>query len=409
MAIDIKFKKIFPSCSMAVLAFFLGACTDSIASPEEDLSTGSEEYVEVNFSVDLDQDILPTRAIGDNEVISTGKEIDRLTFAVYNDHYSLQSQYGNNIYGQHVAAKSGYREDYTYFSPDEPYKVKLRLIRGRTYHIVFWAQSSKTNAYDTSDFEEVKVDYTGALANDEYRDAFCKVESFSVSEQYGSQERKVTLMRPFAQINVGTTGADLENNIANDSRLLAGKIRMSKITLKNVAQKFNVLKDEIDNVNLTDATFDYNTIPSSDPSPMQEYLKVDLNQDGKYEPYTTSFPTLNSDGTPRTEHFKYLAMCYVLVPASKIPVTDAGDVSSTTDNPQTVYSSSVIEELSVSFINNRDDPTEASVTLTNVPAMRNWRTNIIGGMSRSSRGSSVLDPPGRMGAPAEGTGSFDLF
>ena len=87
--------------------------------------------------------------------------------------------------------------------------VQLALVTGKTYDIVFWADSygdaaDKPYTYDGAT-QTVTVSY-GTAANDEARDAFYYTEkSLKVA---GPVNKPVTLRRPFAQLNVGTS--DLE-------------------------------------------------------------------------------------------------------------------------------------------------------------------------------------------------------
>lgn len=88
---------------------------------------------------------------------------------------------------------------------DKTASFDVQLVKDYPYNFVFWAQyedaEGEQNAYDLTEFvslAKVEVDYEG-LANDEYRDAFCKQEIIKVSK--AGESRTVGLRRPFAQIN----------------------------------------------------------------------------------------------------------------------------------------------------------------------------------------------------------------
>lgn len=308
------------------------------------------------------------------------------------------------------------------------YPITLRLVRGKEYTIAFWAQSSKSEAYVTDDLEKVRVIYgssvepeetveegtntepemlfEGMKNNDETRDAFCKKETFTVGTS--GVKRDVILTRPLAQINVGTSGADYWHNAGD----LEKEVRESTITLYGVAQQLNVVTDLVvvdDAAPLVNVKFDLALIPAyrllekiptemykdgdrgynyTDFGPIyrfaktetntekgEEFLYVDLNQDGYFRKYKETYPTRNKAGVALTETFKYLSMNYVLVPATpKAPQAepDSGD-------PDKYYSTTLAK---VVFWFEADDevPGFPPITLTNVPVHRNWRTNILGGL-----------------------------
>ena len=91
--------------------------------------------------------------------------------------------------------------------------VKLQLVTGNTYAVVFWAAAP--NAPYTVDFgstlgeAKMTVNYTNAACNDENRDAFFKKHVFTVK---GAQTETIELRRPFAQLNIGTNDYDASAN-----------------------------------------------------------------------------------------------------------------------------------------------------------------------------------------------------
>ena len=84
--------------------------------------------------------------------------------------------------------------------------ITVKFVKGNHYQMVFWAQSPQAadnGVYNISDLRAVKVNYANAKSNDEYRDAFyAYVEPFQVTQSF---TQEVTLHRPFAQINFGTS------------------------------------------------------------------------------------------------------------------------------------------------------------------------------------------------------------
>ena len=432
----------------ALSALLLASCS---SDPSLSLIPNNDavgEEMEVTFSISAESATAMTRAGGGpgqwQTTIGKGTKIDMLIYAVYekgknengNDTYTLLQQFGRGIVEYKDAeAESGSTSENeesegmseflnspavkkknadTYDGQTIMYvgkafqedggdvDITLRLMRNKEYHIAFWAQSSQTAAFDTDRLTEVKVDYKGAKNNDEFRDAFCKVESFKVVSS--TSARTVVLTRPFAQINVGTTGADYKFILEHDEKNEA-KFTYSEIELEGVSNTINVVTDQITGTET--ATFTLNRLPAyinmEDipttkeelvQSKNEEFLMVDLDYDGDVPTegmeYRTKYPTLDKKGNPLTEEFKYLSMCYVLVPAS----TDAASTNQ--------YYSSTLERLLVTFRDAKDEKDESytsTIELTNVPVHRNWRTNILCGLYNGKLNKPNPDDPDDPGDP----------
>ncbi len=197
--------------------------------------------------------------------------------------------------------------------------VQLALVTGKTYDIVFWADSygkdaaDKPYTYDGAT-QTVTVSY-GTAANDEARDAFYYTRAgLKVT---GAVSETVTLRRPFAQLNIGTS--DLE------------AAKKAGMTLSETGL---YIADMPDALNLYDGTvsgsaearFTAATLPEGEDFPVEP---------AKYG---------------------YLTMNYILVGADKTTV----DVHLTSD---------------INASADRQD-----VAFTAVPVQRNHRTNIYGAL-----------------------------
>lgn len=359
---------------------------------------------------------------GEFPQISDGSKANQLIYAVYNDKYELLEQYGNgNISDKDAPHYGQVVMDVNKF----PYTINLRLIRKQTYHIVFWAQNKDCNAYDTNDLTMVGVRYSNAKNNDELRDAFYHTDTFSVM---GEEIRSVELTRPLAQINVGTAGynfeyaAKPEGSMENLSE--PRKYLYSKIQLKGAARYIDLLRNKVlteDDLTtkgeyeklakeevIEDVTYDWARIPAyinyMDEEVLNKYPTADLPEVDKQndetwddyyrrfkeqflrvkfysndlpnesgEPYLPYVGLEDAEGKePDTETFKYLSMCYVLVPDY---VGSDGKGYKTTLEEVTVWLSDSAEGNDPAWIG----PTDAKIfTVSNVPVQRNWRTNIFG-------------------------------
>lgn len=255
----------FSRCLAAALLLTAASCTDNIDCPK---ISGNE--VTVSFTLSP-EDLTPaTRAGEDGENgadlrhkgISGGTYIDKLIYAVYDENFTLLEDYGDDSEDD-AQEKRGTGQ--TVRKIDEfPCTVKITLKRDQTYHIAFWAQSSLTDAYNTTDLRKVEVNYKRlvdgsdsdsdsddysngdyhARNNDEYRDAFCRsveVKAGSITSDNNSIQKNVYLYRPLAQINVGTAGFDYELVTRGTSQ----KYTYSKIRINRVARYLDVAKDEI--------------------------------------------------------------------------------------------------------------------------------------------------------------------
>ena len=156
---------------------------------------------------------------------------------------------------------------------DKSTTVTLQLTTGNTYSIIFWAAAP--NAPYNVDFanKTMTVDYDKVDSNSDDLDAFYAYHKFTVS---GVQTETVTLKRPFAQLNIGTSDYAISQK--------AGYVpTQSSVTVKQVYSTLNLKEGTVSTP--IDAVFKMNAI--------------DRNE---------KFPVAGNE---------YLAMNYLLVPADK--------------------------------------------------------------------------------------------
>ena len=203
---------------------FLGAMAAMLlgtASCSSDMEPAMGGETPVSFSINLGDDI-------DSRTISDGTGANTLKFAVFENNKEITAL------AQEVPVTN------------KKATVTTKLVKGHTYSFVFWAQNSACKAYNTENMAAIKVNYETVNCNDETRDAFYKMDSFTVTVPFEQEE---VLTRPFAQINF----------LASDAAGVLGvDAYKSKVTVTGVPTTLNTLAGTV--AGSADVTFDYATI-----------------------------------------------------------------------------------------------------------------------------------------------------
>ena len=280
----------------------------STSCSEEAIAPSVGEEAAVQFNVQLSDGSSASRAISD------GTTVNKLYYEVWGTQNGELVEMEELKSSTKVVGKQAY--------------VSLSLVKSQTYKIVFWAQYEDENGeghYNTSDL--TAIDVTPGYANDETRDAFTEVYEFTVN---GAKDHTVTLTRPFAQVNFGTSDLELAENAGLE-------LSTSKIVVKKAATKYNALTEE--GSDEADLTFDYKEI-----SNLAEGLKVS-----------------NVDYT-------YLANAYVLV---------EGGIA---DKNLATVELTVATNMNESIV----------IEVANAPLQRNYRTNVIGSLLTDQNDFTVV-------------------
>ena len=203
-------------------------------------------------------------------------------------------------------------------------QVTIKLVKHLTYDIVFWAQAETCDAF-TLDWTNavMTVDYEGS-ANDDYRDAFYALKE-NVVITGAPYEDEVKLYRPFAQINFGASDYNSVTEYYSETLVDAGM--QSSFACLSVPDALNLLDGTL-GTSTAEAKFALTVIPS-DPKELEV----------------------------KGEKYRYVSMNYVLAPKGTQP-----------DN---------LTEISATF-KYADGNIDRTVTVPNVPILRNHRTNILG-------------------------------
>lgn len=294
----------------ALRIFAIAASALALVSCTKSLVNGNEETVETVFTAELPADYVATRAIGD------GSKVDQLVFAAYDkDGNELANLRQNDV---PIVGKKA--------------TVKTQLVKGEKYSFVFWAQKKGNTVYDVTDLKAIKINYANASCNAEEFDAFISGNTTIVSISPWEQgvDKKVTLTRPFAQLNFGTL--DYSKLQSQGKSVVESSIKISQVasTIKPLEErKSNWFDDPVD------VEFKSATIPNEE---------LDVN------------------GTKYT----YLAMAYVL------PAKHADETS---------------HKVSATF--KYADGQTFTLNVPNTPIKRNYRTNIYGNLLTTDQNFNV--------------------
>lgn len=221
--------------------------------------------------------------------------------------------------------------------------VNVVLVKGQTYSFAFWAQDKDYDAYDFNPATaEVTVNY-GQTANNKSADAFfANVTNYTVN---GSFEMDVTLKRPFAQVNFLVTEAELKA-----AKAAGFEPAQSSVTVQNAATSLNVLTGEVEGN--TEATFNLANLISNEETTIKNAGEV-----------------VKLDGETETK-FSYLATAYFLP-------TEA--------TSQT--------EITASMKVTAEGKADIELSVPDIKAQRNYRTNIYGSLLTSKGEINVVIDP----------------
>lgn len=254
---------------LALMVVGIQSCSDDLQE------TGD---VEVSFTATLPTDTR-TRSFGKAEQVNT------LVVGIFKK--GVSDEHTNS-----GGSWSYYETDRKFFPiSGTSIDVSLSLAQNQTYSFVFWAYDSSQNIYDIDDLTAVKMNtlpnpitFSEAEASDAF---FATEKDITVT---GSSSYPIELVRPLAQINVGTTGVPMQ----------------ASFTAKSAPDTFHPFANTVSGE--TDFIWNFSD---------------------------TTTETFSADGTA----YNYLAMGYLFVPttamqiAAKLTLTD-GENSKTVEFPK---------------------------------------------------------------------------
>ena len=240
-------KNVFIMSALALSALFATSCSNRF----EDVQVGGEATVTLTAQL---PDGIQNHVNGPRRAAAKygdGKTATTLDYAVYQ-----------------VAADGAWTLMNDLSKTDEAINlsttVKLQLVNGNTYAVVFWADApTSIYTFDTGAMT-VTADYDAAATDNEEYDAFYAVKTFTVN---GASQETVELKRPFAQLNIGT--ADLAASEAAGVEVTKAGVKVN--TYKTLNLKTGEVADP------ADVEFALAALPTGETFPVSGYEYLTMN------------------------------------------------------------------------------------------------------------------------------------
>lgn len=290
---------------------------------QEEITNGSPavgDTASVSFKVNL-PDGISSRAIGDGSS-ATNLQVIVFEAPTETDGTPTYVLTGNATFGDESSVA-----------------VNLDLVTGKSYQIAFFATSATAlqgvYSISTTDGCSLTVDYSQMTAAANNADAYdCFYSNYTTGKLSSTISEDITLTRPVAQINWGTTPIT-DGSASNYTTIFGANGAYMQATLETTAYK---------NLNLLTGAYDNNTTVT-----LSNFTAPTSTQ-GK-------FPEI--DGSTTT--YDYVAMQYLLVPATSSIV----DLTLTINN---AGGGNTVGQ----FTNDID--------VTSAPVQANYKTNIYGNL-----------------------------
>ena len=285
----------------------------------------------------------------DQEMVGDGRAADNLVFAVFDE---TGAELPDLRQGDWVNPIGDNRDVIKFDNSEQPkVTVTVKLVRGKEYSFVCWAQNEAATCYNFEDMKNIGISYADYNAsNNDLRDAFYAYAETDgpVTENFS---QTIELERPFAQINVGTT-----DFVAAQKAGLEIENLYSTMTVKNAATSLETFTGKTSGSQTVTFTYAHAIAPDYD-------LVINKNK------------VVNNPNIEIADKYGWLAMNYILVADG----TDKG-------------TSSALAEVSFQ-IREGDATILASYDVPNVPVQRNFRSNIVGGLLTAEGTINVIIDP----------------
>ena len=189
------------------------------------------------------------------KAISDGSQATELLFRVFDSENRLLSDLNQTV---QVSGKKA--------------TVTAKLVRGTSYQFVFWAQKPGQYSIDGASLT-IPANKLSTMMNNDAFDAFYAFKAFNPQDADFSAE--VTLYRPFAQVNVAASAADIA--VAQANKVDLSSNLKTSYTIKGVKNSINLLTGAVsgsENVTYAAATAPSDNISATDGSTYRRIAMV---------------------------------------------------------------------------------------------------------------------------------------
>jgi len=261
------------------------------------------------------------------KTIADGENVDELHYAIYKTNSTEQHAVGvdgSTPLAQGIVPISG-----------KTTTVTFDLLQDQYYTVIFWAQVAGKNHYELGDLRmiEIKDKAVEVNGNDESRAAFFAKYEFNTVQP---KDHKVTLRRPFSQLNLLTTVESLSPVQPGQTFGYTVDVKKSEVVVTGLSTAFNTVTGI--------------GVAPADPTAEFKYVMYDT-------PAKQGQTTLKVNDVD----YHYVSMNYLFVPV---------DGKENPDEAALVGVSYTIDT----------DNGPVSNSLVNVPVKENYRTNVIGNL-----------------------------
>ena len=299
-------KKYFLSLvAIAAAMLFATSCQESLVEPQLAGPT--------TFTVQL-PDQMGTKAIGSAE------NVNQLFVAVYSD---ASADNAVAIYRDVVSISGGQAT------------VSLDLVQGQRYDLVFWAQVDNNYVSSEKSNKAYQFELVNIPMNKDYHNSDAGAAFFFYWNDFtpSGTAQPVTLKRPFAQLNLGTTAGSLKTDAGTFT------LASSVVKVTGIADSFNTVSG-------------LGTV-------------ADANKEVEY--------TFDAVALPTDEELEAGGSTYQYVSMDYLPIVGDDQALVTVKAEITLNNNHVI-----------------SHEFTNVPVRENYRTNIVGNLISSTADFNVI-------------------
>ncbi len=202
---------------------------------EEVLAPGTGEETSVNITATLEGEAQKSRLAIDDT--GDGTKADRCILQIYEKQGDQYVAYGDQVKQTVSGGKASFSN--------------LRVISGKTYKFVFWADKGNNGAdnyYNTADLTKISIKGDYAINTDD-KDAFFGSTEIAVAN---STSQEVELRRPFGQINLTTKDLSSVAETSRPNKVIVTYTKAGYTTLN--ALTGNVVGDPATNVTTASTT-----------------------------------------------------------------------------------------------------------------------------------------------------------